>query len=182
MKRGDTVWVPWTRWLDGEWQWYPRRWTWMHTSNDRAELSDAAGGGQCDPDDLYATREACEAAIALRAASEAVAKARDAAVDAARAFVRRGHGPLAESVVVLEELERAEADARARLEALRSRDEREWWWAQAAHHMHEAGNFADRALTSRAYRRKLYRDAEWAKKRAELSVALALHALLEALR
>lgn len=61
----------------------------------------------------------CDAEHAFCIASEAVAKARGAVVDAARTFVRRGHGPLAESVVVLEEAERAEAEARARLEALR---------------------------------------------------------------
>ena len=122
MKRGDECWVPWTRWLDGEWQWYPRRWTWMHTSNDRAELSDEAGGGRCDPDDLYATREACEAAMALRAASEAVAKARAEVVEAARR-THRGQGrflpALSGAVLDLAEAERVEAEARARLEALR---------------------------------------------------------------
>lgn len=131
MKRGDTVWVPWTRWLDGEWQWYPRRWTWMHTSNDRAELSDEAGGGQCDPDDLYATREACEAAIALRAAREAVTKAREAVVETAKRWddplvwampIHADDDPEADlgaSVKALLEAERVEAEARARLEALR---------------------------------------------------------------
>lgn len=58
----------------------------------------------------------------LEHATEAVARARDAVVDAARAARlgrMKGVRALREAVDVLEEAERIEAEARARLEALR---------------------------------------------------------------
>lgn len=72
-----------------------------------------------------------DASEALRAATEAVAKARDAVVEAARAAAGRwgatpwvpydegDSGDITDAVRRLEEAERAEAEARARLEALR---------------------------------------------------------------
>lgn len=126
MKRGDTVWsavhgceVRLVRELSSEWEvairyhGQPERaGYYVLTSHLAPTRTEAAAIAQ-----RLARRE--EAATALSDAADAVAKAREAVVEAARAFVRRGHGPLAESVVVLEELERAEAEARARLEALR---------------------------------------------------------------
>lgn len=64
----------------------------------------------------------------------------------------------------------------------RARDKREWWWSQAAHHMHQAEVFVNTHVLSVRGRRKLYRDADWAKQHAALSMARALRALLEAWR
>ena len=87
-------------------------------------------GTQCDLADLCRTREECEALIAHRASVESVAKARDAAIEAAKAW-RREHiatcgdesyawrEALDVATRMLLEAERDESEARARLEALR---------------------------------------------------------------
>lgn len=67
----------------------------------------------------YHSPRALEAMRAVLDAAKAVAEARNAVVEAARDFVRRGYGPLSASVVMLEDWERAESEARAELEALR---------------------------------------------------------------
>lgn len=131
MKRGDECWVPWFDAWRPDRGWYSRKWTWLLTSNDRAELRDGDTDAYCEPEDLCRTREECEALIVLRAATEAVAKARDAVVEAARAAAGRwgatpwvpydegDSGDITDAVRRLEEAERAEAEARAKLEALR---------------------------------------------------------------
>lgn len=99
--------------------------------NDRcAWVSKSTGRGVCDQpcEGRYCERHAKvvavrEAGAALRAASEAVAKARDAVVDAAKAYVygleQDGVPHILDAVSELEEAECVEAEARAKLEALR---------------------------------------------------------------
>lgn len=119
MKRGDTVWV-----LHGD-EW--RRGTVYSAGSCMAAVS--LGAGVINRVSL--TLGALDAMQTLRAASEAVATARDAVVEAARAAAGRwgstpwvpydegDSGDITDAVRHLEDAERAEAEARARLEALR---------------------------------------------------------------
>lgn len=124
MKTGDTVWVPHPGLGGGPM--HAREWRVTYVDG-RVGLRYGSRYSSCAPEDAYPSREACEAAIALRAASEAVAKARDEVVARAGAWYEAKHtivasataGALEDAVAALYEAEDAEAEARAKLEALR---------------------------------------------------------------
>jgi hypothetical protein len=120
VKRGDTVWVL----RNGEWHRLAVRYIdrgFDGKSPPLVGLALDSGGTDHWPVPHL------EAMQALRAATESVAKARDAVVERSVAWyearptiagVTTAYA-LEEAVVALEEAERAEAEARARLEALR---------------------------------------------------------------
>lgn len=126
MKIGDTVWVPHPGLGGGPT--HAREWRVEYAGFGMVGLRYGHQHSSCAPENAYATREACEAAIALRAAAEAVAKARDAVVEAAVAWEEYeprderddGHIDALQSAVTdLRCAERIEAEAAVRLEALR---------------------------------------------------------------
>lgn len=74
MNRGDIVWVPHPGLGGGPA--HAREWYVAYVDASRVDLGYRGQHSTCAPEDVYTTRRACAAAIALRDASEATAKAR----------------------------------------------------------------------------------------------------------